>query len=262
MARHWISSLISHRRTRSGHHQDQSALDDLIHLAVYGRPGNEKAEVVRSLHELVTATVTRQNYNGTMLQNLLVRLPEIVTSHATPDAPVSSDYEGLINLVGSALRQLSARNWRSSSDFGHGVRAMRAICRDAAFRGHEIPLLSATTVLMHYLPETALELADIGPDLCTRGYMSHVLNICLHLGADMSGDPRVTAAFVWLLAAFAGDKPGSASGAACRLFRERYSTEGEQQDALRNAEQYLLDLARYGAVDLVRQWRTVHLGPQ
>ena len=109
------------------------------------------------------------------------------------------------------------------------------------------------------MPDTSLELADIGSELSARGYTSHVLNVCRHLGADMSGDPRVTAAFVWLLAASAGDKPGSASEAAGRLFREKYSTEVEQRDALRHAEQYLVSLARYGAVDLVRQWRTVHL---
>jgi hypothetical protein len=238
----------------------ETALEQLIHVGSHSKPGGEKDKVIGRLHRVAVRAVSHKNYDGSRLGELLSQLPSIVTSHTGEGMPVASDYGRLIALVTDILARLRATH-PHSPDYLSALNALYALCGDAIARGHEAAALKAVSELTMYLPDTAIRLAELGSELCTRGYYSHVRNLLNHLANHAGNDPRLQVALVWLLAVLAAEKSSCSSEVTCDVFRAKYANVDQQVPALDAAEAYVQNgLCRYDVVDLIRQFRSVHLG--
>lgn len=256
----WWWTMRTVRRLWSRLSHPETALEQLVHVVSYSKPGGEKDKVIGQLHRVAVRAVSHKNYDGARLGELLSQLPSIVTSHTGEGMPVASDYGGLIALVTDILARLRATH-PHSPDYLSALNALHALCGDAIGRGHEAAALKAVSELTMYLPDTAIRLAELGSELCTRGHYSHVRNLLNHLACYLGNDSRPQVALVWLLAALAAEKSSCSSEVACDAFRTKYADVGQQVEALNAAEVYVLNrLCRCDVVDLIRRFRSEHLG--
>jgi len=191
---------------------------------------------------------------------MLAPMPVLVSEGINAARPTRAEFEELASILSETV-QLLADKQGTEADLGVAVRTLRTVCTSAITAEFESVALSGGSDLALFLPDSAMEVAELGIELCTRLHYCHALNLCNHLAACHAEDKRPEHALVCLLACMAfysSGVQGSASQKAASLFRARFP-EARWKSVLDSSEERMFNLCRFDVVDMIRHFRTVQL---